>query len=79
MIAFAVLASFVLLALGYAAGRLRPWKRFGMWAEDLLRPHHHKRWLGSRTREWALFAALAVTRPGAALGAWRKRRTTEAS
>ncbi|MEU4077704.1 hypothetical protein [Streptomyces venezuelae] len=73
------LAALVLLAFGYAAGRLRSWERFGMWVEDLLLPHHHKRWLGNRVREWALFAALAVTRPRAALGVWRRRKTTEAS
>ncbi|MER0476811.1 hypothetical protein ABR737_00310 [Streptomyces sp. Edi2] len=65
MIVFAVIA----------AGRLRPWEHFGMWVEDLLLPHHHKRWLGNRVREWALFAALAVTRPWAALEVWRKRKS----
>ncbi|MER0477408.1 hypothetical protein ABR737_03350 [Streptomyces sp. Edi2] len=71
MIAFAVLA---LLAFGYATGRLRPWERLGTWVENLLLPHNHKRWLGNRVREWALFAALAVTRPWAALDLWRTRK-----
>ncbi|TLQ39442.1 hypothetical protein [Streptomyces marianii] len=72
MIVFAALALF---ALGYAAGRLRPWGHFGGWVEDLLLPRDHGRWLGSRVREWALFAALAVTRPRVALKVWRKRKS----
>ncbi|MFJ4702970.1 hypothetical protein ACIP5N_32945 [Streptomyces sp. NPDC088768] len=79
MIVLALLFAFFLLSLGYAAGRLRPWERFGLWVEDLLLPHHHKRWVGHRVREWALFTALVVTRPWAALEVWRKRKTTEAS
>ncbi|MEW1762417.1 hypothetical protein AB0393_38670 [Streptomyces cyaneofuscatus] len=76
MIAFAAL---ILLALGYAGGRLRPWERFGMWVEDLLLPRNHKRWIGNRVYEWALFAALAITRPWAAREVWRGRKSPEAS
>ncbi|MET9779365.1 hypothetical protein ABZ023_34870 [Streptomyces sp. NPDC006367] len=79
MIAVSVIAALTLLALGYAAGRLRPWERFGMWVEDLLLPHNHKHWLGNRMREWSLFAALTVTQPRAALDVWRTRKSPEAS
>ncbi|MFG2210931.1 hypothetical protein [Streptomyces sp. NPDC048638] len=74
-----VSVALVLFSLGYAAGRLRPWERFGMWVEDLLLPHNQRRWLGSRAREWALFAALSVTRPWAAFEVWRNRKSPETS
>ncbi|GAA3760590.1 hypothetical protein ACRWOO_16355 [Streptomyces sp. NEAU-PBA10] len=64
------LALIAVLALGYAVGRLRPWARFGLWVEDLTLPRNHRRWIASRWREWALFAALAVTRPAAAYEVW---------
>jgi hypothetical protein len=69
-----VLVLIAVLALGYAAGRLRPWERFGLWVEDLILPHNHKRWIGNRRRAWALFAALAVTRPAAAYEVWLSSR-----
>jgi hypothetical protein len=60
--------------LGYAAARLRPWERFGIWVEDLILPHNHKRWVGNRRREWAIFGALAVTRPATAYEVWHCRK-----
>lgn len=62
------------LALGYAFGRIRPWMRFGMWVEDQVLPHNHKRWVGRRGREWALFSAIALTRPVAAVEIWLDAR-----
>ncbi|MDW8804330.1 hypothetical protein P1P68_05875 [Streptomyces scabiei] len=61
------------LALGYALGRVRPWLRLDDWADEQVRSHP-QRWIGTRWREAALFAALAATQPRRAFGALREIR-----
>ncbi|MGV9803901.1 hypothetical protein ACWDTP_38270 [Mycobacterium sp. NPDC003449] len=67
----ALLAAAVLLAAGYALGRIRPWDRLATWANWEVR-FHLDRW-ATRPRQTALFVLLLMTDPIGTVRAWRHR------
>lgn len=69
------LAALFLLAVGYLAGRIRPYAWLGDWTNDQLR-FHIDRWV-SRPQQAALFTLLLATDTRRTVHAWRHRKDPE--